>query len=246
MTSRTRLNQVIAVEKSAKGRIMGEVTRMHQQLQKPGLLSGFSKTYQKRDEEGDDYPPERQRVQVVAGELLRQAGRLLGELFDITAQKDLANTRARADVVVNGEVLLEAVPATFLLFLEKQLTDLRTFVSAIPVLDPAEDWALDPATDMWRTEPTQTTRTKKVQRPIVLYPATTEHPAQTQLISEDVVVGTWQTVKTSGALPEPRKQQLLERIETLSRAVKQARETANAVEAPEQSVGGKVFEFLFA
>lgn len=246
MTTRTRLNQVIAVEKSAKGRIMGEVTRMHQQLQKPGLLSGFSKTWQKRDEEGDDYPPERQRVQLVANELLRQAGRLLGELFDLTATKDLANTRARADVVVNGEVLLEQVPATFLLFLEKQLTDLRTFVGAIPVLDPAEDWTLDPATDLWRTESTQTTRTKKVQRPIVLYPATEEHPAQTQLISEDVVVGVWNTVKTSGALPEPRKAQLLERIETLSRAVKQARETANAVEAPEQQVGGKLFEFLFA
>lgn len=246
MISRTRLNQVIAVEKAAKGRILGEITRMHQQLSKPGLLGGFAKTYQKRDEEGDDYPPERQRVQVVAAELLRQAGRLLGELVDLTAQKDWANTRARADVIVEGEVLLEQVPATFLLFLEKQLTDLRTFVAAIPALDPAEEWTLDPATDLWRTEPTQTTRTKKVQRPIVLYPATEEHPAQTQLISEDVVVGTWVTTKTSGALPEPRKQQLLERIEMLSRAVKHARETANGVEAPEQALGGKLFEYLFA
>ena len=246
MTSRTRLNQVIAVEKAAKGRILGEITRMHQQLQKPGLLAGFAKTYQKRDEEGDDYPPERQRVQVAAAELLRQAGRLLGELVDLTAQKDWANTRARADVIVEGEVLLEQVPATFLLFLEKQLTDLRTFVAAIPALDPAEEWTLDPTTDLWRTEPTQTTRTKKVQRPIVLYPATEEHPAQTQLISEDVVVGTWVTTKTSGALPEPRKQQLLERIEALSRAVKHARETANGVEAPEQPLGGKLFEYLFA
>lgn len=246
MTTRTKLNQVIAVEKAAKARIMGEITRMHQQVQKPALLGGFSKTYQKRDEDGDDHPPERQRVQLSAPELLRQAGRLLSELFDVTAAKDWANTRARADVVVAGEVLLEQVPATFLLFLEKQLTDLRTFVSAIPALDPAEDWTLDPVTNLWRTEPTQTTRTKKVQRPIVLYPATAEHPAQTQLISEDVVVGTWVLTKQSGALPEPRKQQLLERIETLARAVKFARETANAVEAPEQSVGGKVFEYLFS
>ena len=42
------------------------------------------------------------------------------------------------------------------------------------------------------------------------------------------------------------KQQLLERIEALSRAVKHARETANGVEAPEQALGGKLFEYLFA
>jgi hypothetical protein len=40
-----KLNQVLAVEKATKGRILGEVTTMHQTLQKPSLLSGFSKTY---------------------------------------------------------------------------------------------------------------------------------------------------------------------------------------------------------
>jgi hypothetical protein len=240
----TKLNQVLAIEKGTKSRIHGEITRMHHQLQKPSMLTGFSKTYQPKDEEGDVYSPERQRVQVSAPIMLRRAGRLLTELFDVTATKDWANTQAKADLVVDGEVLIEQVPATYLLFLEKQLGDMRTFVGKIPELDPSEEWAHDSAADLFKTEATRTTRTKKVQRPIVLYPATPEHPAQTQLISEDVVVGDWITVKHSGALPAPRKAELLERIERLIQATKFTREKANATEATRREVGERIFRYI--
>ncbi|HBP18405.1 MAG TPA: hypothetical protein DEA08_11555 [Planctomycetes bacterium] len=240
----TKLNQVLAIEKSTKSRVHGEITRMHHSLQKAGLLNGFAKSYQPKDEDGDHYPPERQRVQVNAASELRRAGRLLGELFDVTATKDWANTQATADLVIDGETLLEQVPATYLLFLEKQLNDLRTFVDKIPVLDQSEEWTYDEQSALFKTEPTQTTRTKKVQRPIVLYPATPEHPAQTQLISEDVAVGNWITVKHSGAIPAPRKAELLERIERLAQATKFAREKANASDAPRREVGERLFRFL--
>ena len=75
--------------------------------------------------------------------------------------------------------------------------------------------------------------------------ATKEHPAQTQLITEDVVAGTWVTVKYSGAMPAPRKKQLLGRIEKLANAVKFAREQANASEAQDKKLGKEVFDFLF-
>jgi hypothetical protein len=239
-----KLNQVLAVEKATKGRVAGELTEMHHALQKPSLLSGFAKTYQKKEEDGDDHPPERQKVQLVAPDLLRRAGRLLIELLDVTAQKDWANCQAKADVVVDGQVIIEQAPATFLLFLEKQLTDLNTFVAKIPVLDPSEDWLHDEASNLFKTEPVQTVRTKKVQRPIVLYPATDKHPAQTQLITEDVSVGAWVTVKHSGALPAPQKDALLERIRRLAAAVKFARETANATEAPKKDVGQRLLDYL--
>lgn len=245
-TTMTKLNQVLAVEKTTKSRIFGEITKLHHELQKPGLLNGFSKTYQKKDEDSDDFPPERQKVQFIASEMLRQAGKLLTELFDVTAAKDWANCHARADLVVDGEVLVRDAPATYLLFLEKQLTDLNTFVSKIPVLDPAEDWIYDESSSLYKTEASKTHRTKKVQRPIVLYQATKEHPAQTQLISEDVIVGYWNTVKHSGALPAPVKAAFLERIERLIAATKFARETANATEAPRQEVGKRIFDYLFA
>tara|TARA_R110002072_G_scaffold94463_2_gene208684 strand:- start:124 stop:858 length:735 start_codon:yes stop_codon:yes gene_type:complete len=241
-----RLNQILAIEKGTKSRVFGEISKLHNAVQRASALNGFSKTYQPKDEEGDRYPPERQRVQLIATETLRQAGRLLSELFDVTASKDWANTAAKSDVVVDGEVLLEQVPATYLLFVEKQLGDLRTLISKIPVLDEADHWSLDEGSQLYKTEPTETSRTKKVQRPIVLYPATPEHPAQTQLISEDQVVGTWVTVKHSGAFPASRKAELLDRVERLSNAVKFAREQANSVEATRREVGERIFRYLLS
>jgi hypothetical protein len=117
-------------------------------------------------------------------------------------------------------------------------------VPAVP-LDPGSDWALDPSTGLYKTDTIATQRTKKVQRAITLYEATKEHPAQTQLITEDQIAGTWMTIKYSGAIPAPRKKQLLARVEKLSNAVKFAREQANAAEASNKKLGKEVFDFLF-
>jgi hypothetical protein len=148
-------------------------------------------------------------------------------------------------VVVDGRTLIKDAPATYLLFLEKQLADLHTFVAKMAELDPGSDWNVDPGTGLFKTEPTATQRTKKLQRPIVLYDATEHHTAQTQLITEDVIAGQWVTIKYSGAIPAPRKKQLLNRIERLSNAVKFAREQANAVETSDLKVGRGVFDYLF-
>jgi len=51
--------------------------------------------------------------------------------------------------------LLADVPVTYLLFLEKQLTDLRTFVDKLPVLDPSVVWLQDPSSGDWRSEPAE-------------------------------------------------------------------------------------------
>jgi hypothetical protein len=97
-----KLNQIVAIEKSVKSRIYGEITEMHKLSQKPDLFSGFSKQYRKKDEEGEDYPPEQKRVQILADEQLASAAKLLTELFDVTATKDWANCRAVADVEIDG------------------------------------------------------------------------------------------------------------------------------------------------
>ncbi len=242
----TKLNQILAIEKGVKTRVYSTFTELHKATQKPTLLNGFHKTYQPRDEDGERYPAEHQKVRVNQVDVFKQVARGLTELFDITATKDWTNCKARADVVVDGETLLADVPATYLLFLEKQLSDLHTFVGKFVELDTGEDWNLDASTGLHKTEPMQTHRTKKVQRPIVLYDATEHHPAQTQLITEDVVVGYWSTVKMSGAIQAPKKRVLLERIDKLQHAVKFAREQANSIEAEQQHPGKKVFDFLFA
>ena len=240
-----KLNQILAIEKGVKTRVYSEVTSLHKATQKPALMNGFHKTYQPRQEDGETYPPERQKVQYNHEDVIKRVASILTELFDITATKDWANTSAKADVVVDGQPLLRDVPATYLLFLEKQLSDLTTFFNKMTELDSAENWLEDPTTGLHRTESTHTQRTKKVQRPIVLYDATEHHPAQTQLITEDVVVGHWNTVKSSGAIPAPRKKQIIERIEKLAKAVKFAREEANGLEIERKYPGKEVFDYLF-
>lgn len=241
-----RLNQIIAVEKGIKTRSHQELTEAHHALQKPALLSGIARSYRPKDEEGEQLPPEATRVQAKAEEVIRKTSEILVALFDVTATKDYTNCKARADVVVDGKTLIAAVPVTYLLFLEKQLVDLHTFVKKLPVLDASESWVFDPSADCWATEPVQTSKTKKIPRNHVKSEATEKHPAQVEVYHEDVVVGQWKTVKFSGALPAKRVNELLERVEKLQHAVKFAREEANNQEADEQKIGRSVLSYLFA
>ncbi|MFF5444082.1 hypothetical protein [Streptomyces sp. NPDC012888] len=240
-----KLNQIIAVEKGVKSKSLQELSQAHHDVQKPALLAGIARTYQPKDEEGEQLPPESTRVQVKAEDVLRDMAGTLTRLFDVTATKDWANRTAAADVVVDGTVLLAQVPVPYLLFLEKQLTDLHAFVRKLPVLDAAEAWSPDPSTDCWKTDPVRTIRTKKVPRNHVKAEATDKHPAQVEVYYEDVPVGYWTTVKFSGALPARRVNELVDRVERLQQAVKFAREEANAAEVTDQRVGDAVFGYLF-
>lgn len=240
-----KLNQIIAVDKGIKARVYGDVTILHKASQKAELFNGMSKTFQAVDDDGEKLPPESKRVQYVASEVLRTMARLTSELFAVSARREWTNTVAKADIKVGEHVLIHQVPAPYLLFLEKQLNDIHTFVTALPTLDIAEDWQKDPNSGLYKTQPAQTHRTKKVQRPIVLYNATPEHPAQTQMITEDVISGWWTLVKQSGAMPVPEKEVLLKKVQTLIRAVKEAREEANMHEETKTpDVGAIIFTYL--
>ena len=116
---------------------------------------------------------------------------------------------------------------------------MRTFIDKMPTLDESEDWRKDEATGLFKTEPTKTHRTAKVQEAIVLYDATEKHPAQTQLITKDVIVGYWNQVKQSGAITRGEKRKLLEKVEAVLNAVKSAREEANSIEAPDKKEIGR-------
>jgi len=69
--AQTQLNQIVALEKGVKARAHADFTAAHHQLQKTALLSGISRTYKPKDEEGEQLPPESTRVQVQAEDVLR-------------------------------------------------------------------------------------------------------------------------------------------------------------------------------
>src|SRR4051794_1872364 len=149
----TKLNQIIAVEKGVKSETYSKLTDLHQAVQKAPLLSGIARTYRPKDEEGDPLPPESTRVQINTEKALQDIAGVMTRLFDVVATKDWTNCTAKANIVVGGQVLLNDVPTTYLLFLEKQLADMHTFVKKLPTLDPAEAWEYDQAADCWATKP---------------------------------------------------------------------------------------------
>lgn len=240
-----KLNQVLAIEKGVKSASYNTLTALDKKAQKSALYDGRARTYAPIDDEGEVFPPESQRVQLRSQEVLRQIQDTLTEYFDIVFTKDSSNLEAVADVRVDGKVILERVPVTYLLFLEKQLTDLRTMVGRMPVLDPAETWVWDDGQSAFRTEPVKSAKTKKLPRNHVKAEATEHHPAQVEVYHEDVVVGYWTNIKYSGALSQVRKDQLLDRVEKLLKAVKMAREHANSIEVDRQKVADFVFGFVF-
>lgn len=236
-------HHIISIESGTKTRVTRDLTDIYHHLQRKGAFDGQTRVYEPINEEGEQFPDESQKVQKNADSLLRGAAKILTELFDVVATKDTGNMTARADVLVDDKPLLKDVPATHLLFLEKQLKDIQTVWRTLPTLDPAYEWQRDEAGG-YRAKPVKTTKTQKVAEPIVLYNATPEHPAQTQLVSVDKTVGHWNTTKLSGALSADRKKQLLDRVAVLINAVKTARTTANLVDVEHQEVGEKIFDYL--
>ena len=239
-----KLNQIIAVVSGKKTQTQKSITEVYKKLQKSALFEGISRRYTPTDEDGESQPDEKKNVQYKSRQALSDARAAMSDLFDVTATQDWGNCAAKADVKVDGTVILEQVPVTWLLFLEKQLTDMYTFVQTIPVLDPAEAWTWDENADCYATEPTLSNRTKKVPRSHILYEATEKHPAQVEMYHEDVQVGQWRTVKFSSALAAQEKNEVIDRLRRLQEAVKFAREEANSMEVDNVTIGNKVFDFV--
>ncbi|MFG3710831.1 hypothetical protein [Micromonospora sp. NPDC047730] len=245
MASQTKLHQINALVKGYKPQASRALTDAHHASQKGQPLAGISRTYQPfSDDEREQLPEESTRVQINMDEVIADASRALTRLFDLQLTQDASNAVAKANVVVDGQVLIQDAPVTYLLFLEKQLTDWRTFVDKLPTLDPSETWELDRERGCFRSAPARTQKMKKVPRNHVLAEATDKHPAQVQLYHEDVPVGIWTTIKLSGALEAERVKELRRRVDALLEAVKVAREEANSAAAVERKAGADVFRYL--
>jgi hypothetical protein len=242
----TRQNQLIAIRTGVASEAEKALTSLYHGIQKSALLSGISRIYHPKDDDGDPLPPESNGVQLSCETVLLQTQNALTRLFDVTLTQESTNCLAKADIVVEGVTLISDVPVTYLLFLERQLVHLHTLVSSLPTLAADRQWTLDPAFGVWTTPPVETVRTKRVPRVLVKYEATPQHPAQVDTYTEDIVVGYWTTVQLSGALPVPRYVELLTRVNLLMAAVKFAREEANMHEVTDHRAGTALLGYLFA
>lgn len=241
----TKLNQIIAVANGKKTQCEKALTEIYQKVQKPELFQGLSRKYTPLDEEGETLPTEEKFPQFNVNDAIKQASVALSELINVVATQDYANTTAKANVEVDGVVVLRDVPVTHLLFLEKQLVDINTFVSKLPVLDSSERWVFNQNTDCFSTNPTKSNRNVKKLRNHVKAEATDKHPAQVDVYTEDVKVGEWSTTKFSTAIDAKRRNEILLRVKKLSEAVKFAREQANMQEVTKVDNASDLLNFIF-
>lgn len=243
--STSKLNQIIAVASSKKSAAKSAMEQAYKLLQKDGLFLGQNKTYRPKAEDGERLPNESRRVEHRVPDVLDSIKESWTNMLDVVMTNDAGNADAKADVVVNGNVLLSDVPVTTLIFLEKQLTDINTLVAKIPTLSESYEWSRDESARLYRTVAQTTHRTKKVHKPIVLHAPTEEHPAQTQLVVEDELVGFWDSTNTSGALSQKDVRALAARVSDLKEAIVKARELANSIEVKNKKIGATVFDYLF-
>jgi len=238
-----KLHQILAIKNDKSKIAKSKITNAYQTSQKHGLFAGLHRVYQPLNDEGETFPQESTRAQVTVADVLNSLAQNFTTLFEVNAIVDWGNLNAVADIVVDDITLVTDAPATYLMWLEKELTDMLTALSALPTLDPAETWTVN-SDGLYQTAPIATNKTKKVPTVIVKYEATPEHPAQTELMAEDKVVGFWTTTKTSGAVPATQVAELTGRVVKVRDAVKVARATANEVQVTQPEVS-RLVDFVF-
>jgi len=240
-----KLHELLAVETH----LQVEAQRVMQATQSlftdgQARLEGLHRTYTPTDEHGDILPGEHTELATTVEAELAQVRASFGKWLDASFQKETTNTGTAANVEIDGNTLLEDVPAPALLNLEAKLAALRKVYEAIPVTDPSIRWTLN--TDVGGYVSPEQSRfvTQKVQEPLVLYPATPEHPAQTQLVVRDVRVGTWHITTYSGKVSATVKREWLARIDNLLEAVKRARQRANDIEHVTDVAAETLFAYI--
>lgn len=240
-----KLNQVIAITNGKKSQVEKTFTKIYQKLGKKELFLGVDRTYRPKHDDGDVRPPEKKIVQETVANAISEVRDINADMLNLVATMDIGNTQAKADIIVDGTTIAQDVPATHLIFLEKQVEKFITFLSSLPTLDAAEEWKWNDNVGCYSSEPRETASTAKVLKHKVLYEATKEHPAQVETFTVDEIVGYWTNLSLSGNIKADDKAELLRKARNLSDAIKKAREEANMVEVSESDIGTKITDYLF-
>lgn len=169
--------------------------------------------------------------------------------YDALFQMETTNQNATADLLVDGNVIAENVPATFLLGMEGRLKALRAVFEAIPTQDPSYEWIPDEdaGKNIFVTKnPVTAQKQEKVAKFITVAEATKEHPAQVVERAENKIVGMFTTKYWTGTISPGKKSRYLERLDNLIREVKQARQRANSKEVEKVQIGDKLLNYILS
>jgi hypothetical protein len=182
---------------------------------------------------------------------LNYMAQFVHDYLDVVYEKEMTNQTAVADLQVGVSVLAEKVPATYLLGLEQKLARIRAVLVQmvqIPTLAPGVEWEEDPDHRFKGVVKTRhaevTNKTKRVITPFELSPATKEHPAQIDKLSEDKIIGHFEKNTWAGVISPAHKSQILERMDKLIEACKIARQKANQAKVVEGKIGKSIMDYV--
>ena len=247
-----KLHELLAVDANLKGQAQKCRTELQSTLEKKRhLFAQKLVTFTPLAEGAPAETREQSDIQTTVKKEVEWLSNIIKKAVDASYAIDVANTTAKADVVLeDGTTLLKDVPATALLQLEKRVKEVSEFIHTIPTLDPAKGFEPDTSREagIYKAREVLKSSTQKIQEPLTLSPATKEHPAQVQLVTKDVKVGTIQELEWSSLITPALKADLLERSEALFRAITQARSRANDIEVDAKShkIGKKLLEYVFS
>lgn len=246
-----KLHEILAVDASLKGQAQKTRLELQSTLEKKRhLFSQKLTVFTPVTEGGVSEIREQSDIQTTVKKEVSWISEIIEKAIDSSYSIDLANTTAKADIVLeDGSVLASGVPATALLQLEKRIKEVTEFVHSIPTLDPAKGFTLDPDTGdgIYKARDVVKDSTKKVEEFVVVVQPTKEHPAQTAKVTKDVKSGTIREQEWSSLITPALKADLITRAETLFRAVTQARSRANdsVVDVKTNKIGGKLLDYVF-
>lgn len=217
---------------------------------KTNLFSGSTRELQLYDGDANlEFAPEIDKLDETVPSKLDYISQSVTRYWDLILQKEVTNQSARASIKIGDADLCGGAefPATFLLGLEKKLANLRVIYTRLPTLAPGKEWEKDASLgeDTWKAkDPEITFKTKKEVQHKILDKATDKHPAQIERWTEDVKVGKYTKNLWSGAITPARKSEMLEKIDQLIVATKQARMRANQAEVVKDKIGKDLFDFI--
>ena len=247
----SKLHELLAVDANLKGQAQKCRTELQSTLEKKRhLFAQKLVTFTPLAEGAPAETREQSDIQTTVKKEVEWLSNIIKKAVDASYAIDVANTTAKADVVLeDGTTLLKDVPATALLQLEKRVKEVSEFIHTIPTLDPAKGFEPDTSREagIYKAREVLKSSTQKIQEPLTLSPATKEHPAQVQLVTKDVKVGTIQELEWSSLITPALKADLLERSEALFRAITQARSRANDIEVDAKShkIGKVLLGYVF-
>lgn len=241
-----KLYSLLAIMSESKKDYNTFCAEIEKLFDKSHKFAGDIQTYTPYDPESTDLIPVKEtKIVSTVKEKLDYFSEKAIEIIDLLASIEESNTCALGELEVDG-IKFGSFSGPMLLGLEKQINRLIEIYGQIPTLDNAINWYPDKnqGEGYYRSDNIKKYRKISVKKVMQLAPATKEHKEQAEIIQADEVVGMYDFIYKSGAIPSGSKAKILSRLSKLRNSIAIARSKANTVGVVDVKIGKKIFDYI--